>query len=294
MKQTGCTITFLSFFIMAFGACTSRSDEVVTILERADYGLLLTLALDRKSSPASANSSIAFAVDHFEKNSDKQAHYRALHLEKEKAQIEMENRILQLGAAIAMSVLFLLVACYFYNRHGYVKLKIGQIGKTVKKGNRRVVVFLNDICRYRQPNDERAKEMYAKIKDLSYQINRLTKENVELRSKIGVSELVKILKNGTAITEKMTSKEWDKIFNLVNCLHLDLLIRLKEEHTQLTKRDIELLALILLGFTSKELMAVFDSKDIHTIFKAKSRLKERLKLKKEESLDEFLQKVQEI
>lgn len=293
MKQTGCAITFLSFFIMAFGACASRPDEVVTILERADCGLLLTQALDRKTSPASVNSSIAFAVDYFEKNSDKQARCRALHLEKEKAQIEMGNRILQLGT-IVMSVLFLGVACYFYNRYGHAKLKIEQIGKTVKKGNRRIVVFLNDICRYRQPNDERVKEMYAKIKDLTYQINRLTKENVELRSKIGVSELIKILKNGTAITEKLTSKEWDKIFNLVNCLHLDLLIRLKEEHTQLTKRDIELLALILLGFTSKELMAVFDSKDIHTIFKAKSRLKERLKLKKEESLDEFLQKVQEI
>ena len=291
MKQTGCAITFLSFFIMAFGACASRPDDVVKILERADCGLLLTQALDRKSSPTSVNSSIAFAVDYFEKNSDKQARCRALHIEK--AQIETENRILQLGA-IVMSVLFLGVACYFYNRHGHANLKIEQIGKTVKKGNRRIVVFLNDICRYRQPNDERVKEMYAKIKDLTYQINRLTKENVELRSKIGVSELVKILKNGTAITEKLTSKEWDKIFNLVNCLHLDLLIRLKEEHTQLTKRDIELLALILLGFTSKELMAVFDSKDIHTIFKAKSRLKERLKLKKEESLDEFLQKVQEI
>ena len=53
------------------------------------------------------------------------------------------------------------------------------------------------------------------------------------------------------------------------------------------------LAFILLGFTSKELMVVFDSKDIRTIFKAKSRLKERLRLKKEESLNEFLQKMQE-
>jgi hypothetical protein len=40
-------------------------------------------------------------------------------------------------------------------------------------------------------------------------------------------------------------------------------------------------------------MVVFDSKDIRTIFKAKSRLKERLRLKKEESLNEFLQKMQE-
>lgn len=67
---------------------------------------------------------------------------------------------------------------------------------------------------------------------------------------------MKILKNGTVIAEKLTSKEWDKIFNLVNCLHADLLVKLKEEHNQLTKHDIELLAFILLGFTSKELMVV--------------------------------------
>ena len=137
------------------------------------------------------------------------------------------------------------------------------------------------------------KETDSKVRDLTYQINRLAQENVELRSKVDVSELMKILKNGTVIAEKLTSKEWDKIFNLANCLHADLLVKLKEEHNQLTKHDIELLAFILLGFTSKELMVVFDSKDIRTIFKAKSRLKERLRLKKEESLNEFLQKMQE-
>ena len=140
---------------------------------------------------------------------------------------------------------------------------------------------------------EKTKETGSKVRDLTYQINRLAQENVELRSKVDVSELMKILKNGTVIAEKLTSKEWDKIFNLANCLHADLLVKLKEEHNQLTKHDIELLAFILLGFTSKELMVVFDSKDIRTIFKAKSRLKERLRLKKEESLNEFLQKMQE-
>lgn len=148
------------------------------------------------------------------------------------------------------------VTYYFYNRYWRAKLQIKQIEKSLEKNNRQIAVFLNEINRYKQQDDEKTKETDSKVRDLTYQINRLAQENVELRSKVDVSELMKILKNGTVIAEKLTSKEWDKIFNLANCLHADLLVKLKEEHNQLTKHDIELLAFILLGFTSKELMVV--------------------------------------
>ena len=214
---------------------------------RHDYEQALTLK--------EKSDSLLYIAENEKKREDLmrlQTGYQRERLEKEKLQIKLENRILQLGS-IVVSILFLGVTYYFY----------------------------------------KTKETGSKVRDLTYQINRLAQENVELRSKVDVSELMKILKNGTVIAEKLTSKEWDKIFNLANCLHADLLVKLKEEHNQLTKHDIELLAFILLGFTSKELMVVFDSKDIRTIFKAKSRLKERLRLKKEESLNEFLQKMQE-
>ena len=74
-------------------------------------------------------------------------------------------------------------------------------------------MFLNEINRYKQQDDEKTKETGSKVRDLTYQINRLAQENVELRSKVDVSELMKILKNGTVIAEKLTSKERDKIFN---------------------------------------------------------------------------------
>lgn len=254
---------------------------------RHDYEQALTLK--------EKSDSLLYIAENEKKREDLmrlQTGYQRERLEKEKLQIKLENRILQLGS-IVVSILFLGVTYYFYNRYWRAKLQIKQIEKSLEKNNRQIAVFLNEINRYKQQDDEKTKETDSKVRDLTYQINRLAQENVELRSKVDVSELMKILKNGTVIAEKLTSKEWDKIFNLANCLHADLLVKLKEEHNQLTKHDIELLAFILLGFTSKELMVVFDSKDIRTVFKAKSRLKERLRLKKEESLDEFLQKMQE-
>lgn len=120
----------------------------------------------------------------------------------------------------------------------------------------------------------------------------LITENEKLRSKIDVSTLIKMLKSGEVLVEKLTPEEWDKIFDLVNCLYSNSLIKLKRECSQLTKHDIKLLTFLFLGFTTRELKILFDSKDNHTIFKAKMRLKERLKLAKDESVEDFLHKCQ--
>mgnify|MGYP001500310740 CR=1 FL=1 len=66
--------------------------------------------------------------------------------------------------------------------------------KIIEKNNRQIAVFLNEINRYKQQDDEKTKETGSKVRDLTYQINRLAQENVELRSKVDVSELMKILK----------------------------------------------------------------------------------------------------
>ena len=78
----------------------------------------------------------------------------------------------------------------------------------------------------------------------------------------------------------------------MNSLYSNSLIKLKRECSQLTKHDIKLLTFLFLGFTTRELKILFDSKDNHTIFKAKMRLKERLKLTKDESVEDFLHKCQ--
>lgn len=208
-------------------------------------------------------------------------------MEKEKLQIELKNRT-KLFVLIVLLILFLGMAYYFYKRYWHAKMQMQRIQKTLEKNNRQIESYLVEIENYKKQKNKNDSETDSKIRKLSYQINELIQENAELRSKADICELIRILKNRGVVAEKLTPKEWDKIFKLVNCLYFDILIRFKLEYKRLTKRDFELIAFLLLGFTPKELMFIFDAKDTHTIFTAKSRLKKRLKLKKDDSLDDFL------
>lgn len=218
-----------------------------------------------------------------------QIKYQQEKIEKEKLQEKLKNATVVLVLVVAL-VLLLGVVYYLYKRYWRAKLQTMQILKSLEKNNRQIEVYLNQISLFKLQKDKSESEIYSKINKLNHQIEELIQENAELRSKANVSELIRMLKNGLVIAEKLTSKEWDKIFHLTNCLYSDILVDLQEKYAHLTKHDIELLSFLLLGFTSKELMIVFDSKNIRTIFKAKSRLKERLKLRKEDSLANFLQK----
>lgn len=220
-----------------------------------------------------------------------QAKFQQEKSEKEKLQIILKNRTM-LFVLIVVSVLLLGITHYFRKRYWCAKVQMEEIQKMLEKNNRQIESYLSEIECFKTLENEKEMEASNKIANLNHQINVLIKENAELRSKVDVSELMKILKCGEVIAENLTSTEWDKIFKLVNCLHHDILINLKKEY-ELTKRNIQLLAFHLLGFTPKELMIIFDSKDIRNISKAKSRLKERLKLKKEDSLEDFLRKKHE-
>lgn len=220
-----------------------------------------------------------------------QAKFQQEKSEKEKLQIILKNRTM-LFVLIVVSVLLLGITHYFRKRYWCAKVQMEEIQKMLEKNNRQIESYLSEIECFKMLENEKEMEASNEIANLNHQINVLIKENVELRSKVDVSELMKILKCGEVIAENLTSTEWDKIFKLVNCLHHDILINLKKEY-ELTKRNIQLLAFHLLGFTPKELMIIFDSKDIRNISKAKSRLKERLKLKKEDSLEDFFRKKHE-
>lgn len=159
-------------------------------------------------------------------------------------------------------------------------MEVIQTRKIIEKNNKKIIFFQNEIEMYKQQRGETNAHVDCEVKELSRKIEVLTTENEELRNKMDITILVKMLKNGEVLVEKLTPKEWDKIFNLVNCLYNDSLIKLKSEYNQLTKHDIKLLTFLFLGFTTKELMILFDSKDEHTIFKAKPQLKGAFRISK--------------
>ena len=218
-----------------------------------------------------------------------QAKYQKEEFETEVLRGKLEKRVLHIIYLIVV-ILFSGIMYFFYVRYGRVKLEVIQTRKIIEKNNKKIIFFQNEIEMYKQQRGETNAHVDCEVKELSRKIEVLTTENEELRNKMDITILVKMLKNGEVLVEQLTPKEWDKIFNLVNCLYNDSLIKLKSEYNQLTKHDIKLLTFLFLGFTTKELMILFDSKDEHTIFKAKSRLKERLELVKEDSIETFLQK----
>lgn len=268
----------------------TRSDAYINLAELAKSNRDYKRALELKEK-----SDSLLSIAESEANRDNlvqlQAKFQQEKLEKEKLQMALKSRTLQL-VFMVVSVLLLGATYYFRKRYWRAKAEVKQIQKTLMKNNRQIESYLKEIDRFKSLKNKKEAEVCERIDKLNHHIDELVQENVELRRKADVSELMKILKSGGVIAENLTSKEWGKIFKLVNSLHHDILINLKKEY-ELTKRNIELLAFYLLGFTPKELMIIFDSKDIRTISKAKSRLKERLRLKKEDSLDDFLQKKQE-
>lgn len=264
----------------------TRSDayKYLAELAKANHDYKQALILKEKSDSL---LSIAENEDKREELIQLQSNYQKERMEKERLQVELRNRTNQFVLIVVLLIL-LGVVYHFRKRYWHTKLQMERVQKTLEKNNRRIESYLAEIEEYRKLENRKGDETDSKIDKLNRQIDELIQENADLRSKADVSDLIRILRSGGVIAEKLTPKEWDKIFKLVNCLHFDILTRLKKDHEQLTKRDIELLAFMLLGFSSKELMFLFDVKDTHTIFTAKSRLKRRLKLKKEEDLNHFI------
>lgn len=269
----------------------TRSTAYVSLADMAKSNHEYKQALILKEKSDSLLS-VAESEDKRQELIQLQSKYEKERMEKEKLQVELENVTNQFVFSVVL-ILVLGVAYYFYKRYCRTKVQMERIQKTLEKNNKQIESYLIEIKEYKKRYNKN-NEADSKINKLNRQIDGLIQENAELRGKVDVGELLKILKNGDVIAEKLTAKEWDKIFKLANCLHFDVLIRMKEEYNQLTKRDFELIAFLLLGFSNKELMVIFDAKDIHTIFTAKFRLKRRLKLKKEESLDDFLIRKSEI
>lgn len=265
---------------------SSEAYECLAKLAKADHDYEQALILKGRSD------SLLYIAENDRKREalvQLQVKYQKEEFETELLQGKLEKRGLHILYLIVV-ILFSGIVYFFYARYGRAKLEVIQTRKVIEKNNKQIASYQNEIGAYKQQKNETS--VQCKVEELSRKMKVLITENEKLRSKIDVSTLIKMLKNGEVLVEKLTPEEWDKIFDLVNCLYSNSLIKLKSECAQLTKHDIKLLTFLFLGFTTKELKILFDSKDNHTIFKAKMRLKERLELAKDESVEDFLHKCQ--
>lgn len=265
---------------------SSEAYECLAKLAKADHDYEQALILKGRSD------SLLYIAENDRKREalvQLQVKYQKEEFETELLQGKLEKRGLHILYLIVV-ILFSGIVYFFYARYGRVKFEVIQTRKVIEKNNKQIASYQSEIGVYKQQKNETS--VQCKVEELSRKMKVLITENEKLRSKIDVSTLIKMLKNGEVLVEKLTPEEWDKIFDLVNSLYSNSLIKLKRECSQLTKHDIKLLTFLFLGFTTRELKILFDSKDNHTIFKAKMRLKERLKLTKDESVEDFLHKCQ--
>lgn len=138
--------------------------------------------------------------------------------------------------------------------------------------------------------EQKGKIGHKEIGLLNQKILLLGIENKKLRKNVNLDAifLINQLREGSLLVEKLSSDEWQHIFDYLDLVFGSFFSRLKE-HYQLTKTDLILGALLKLGFSNEQLILVFDCL-ANSLFKMKQRLKHRLNIDKGESLEEFIMK----
>ena len=116
----------------------------------------------------------------------------------------------------------------------------------------------------------------------------LTAENKELRENtcIKASCVLEQLNKGELIVQRMTLEEKRNLFDFMDLIFANFISRLNSNYT-LTKTDLILATLLKVGFTTNQLMFVFDC-ERNSVYRMKLRLKEHLCIDKEKSLEEFI------
>ena len=88
------------------------------------------------------------------------------------------------------------------------------------------------------------------------------------------------------IVQRMTLEEKRNLFDFMDLIFANFISRLNSNYT-LTKTDLILATLLKVGFTTNQLMFVFDC-ERNSVYRMKLRLKEHLCIDKEKSLEEFI------
>lgn len=160
--------------------------------------------------------------------------------------------------------------------------------KIIEDNEQTINRYIYQLEELKQRETLELKNYKEKIGLLNQKILLLTNENKEIRENICVNAvfLLDQLKKRVLIVKRMSKEEKIQIFEYVDLLFGNLLSRMRKEY-ELTENNLMLVALLKIGFSSKELMFVFDC-EMNSVFRMKQRLKERLHLFNDKNLEEFI------
>lgn len=206
----------------------------------------------------------------------------------EKRQLEQENQVhiylfvLILLAVIIVCLTSFLIMKKIFKEHFKRNINI------IKENENIINQYVYQLEDLKRKENEVVKNHKEKIGKLNQKILLLTNENKAIRENICVNAvfLLDQLKKRTLIAKRMTKNEKAQIFEYVDLLFGNFISRLKSEY-ELTENNIMLVSLLKMGFTSRELMFIFDC-EMNSVFRMKQRLKERLHLSSDSKLEEFI------
>jgi hypothetical protein len=126
------------------------------------------------------------------------------------------------------------------------------------------------------------------IGNLKQRLLILKNENREIRNNPNANALYLIqqLKGGLLIVENVTKQERTCILDYVDSFYNNFVTNLRTQYS-LNNNNILFAVFLKLGFSNAELIIVYDCEE-NSVYRKKQRLKERLNLGKEDSLEAFL------
>ena len=160
--------------------------------------------------------------------------------------------------------------------------------RIIRENEQTINHYVYELEQLRQKENIAIENSKEKIGKLNQKILLLTNENKAIRENICVNAvfLLDQLKKNTLIVKRMSKNERIQVFQYFDLLFGNFVSRLKNDY-ELTENNIMLASLIKIGFTSKELMFVFDC-EMNSVFRMKQRLKDKLHLVNDNNLEEFI------
>ena len=229
-----------------------------------------------------------------------QKKYENEQLKNENLQIRADkNSIILLGVIILLIII--IIGVYYYYQYLIHKRHLKHIEHTITLNNSEIERYKTELFEYsdvKEGHQNEIGELKGKIALLANQNKDLTErliiegheKNISQESEadqyiIAFRTLLSI-KSGT-FNRRLSDHDVSLQIALFNFLYNDYATRLMSEFPDMTRHEIELCCLLKLGFTNRELCYAFNTA-MDSVRKSKTRLKTRLNISSDDSLDDFL------
>lgn len=206
----------------------------------------------------------------------------------EKKRVE-QNKQIQLYVLLSAILLIIVLGgvSFILLRKRYME-RFKRNLKIIKDNKQTINKYIYELEKLKLKESQTVESNKEKIGKLNQKVLLLTNENKVIRENICVNAvfLLDQLKKRNLIVKRMSREEKLQIFEYMDLLFGNFISRMRQEYN-LTENNTMLVALLKIGFSSKELAFVFEC-EMNSVFKMKQRLRDRLHLDSDSKLDEFI------